>query len=154
MDKKLLGITIIAFVVGLGLGLAIGFAAKIHRFLVDYDALNNDYTQLQANYTWLKQHSFTYHTVGDTINISDVTIEYGFLNYCSITGSITNISNKPIGTVYVFLVVRNSDGTIDSTPDDYREINGLYMNETVPFEFTYLLDEDQTVEIQLIYQHK
>lgn len=155
MNRKLLGITIIAFVVGLGLGLAIGFAAKIHRFLVDYDALNNDYTQLQANYTWLKQHSFTYYTVGDTINISNLEIterEYFWETVYDIKGTITNIGDKPIEIVYVYLILKNPDGTCEFETYRYEKIENLYTGETASFEFSGIdYEEEQTVEIWLIY---
>ena len=109
---------------------------------------------LEGENTWLKQHSFTYYTVGDAINISNVGIfkEYEWWDYVTINGTITNISDKPIETVYVYLILRNPDGTAEFESYNYDMIENLYIGETEPFEFSYIYyDESQTVEIFLIY---
>lgn len=110
--------------------------------------------KLKDQYQCLKQHSFTYYTVGDAINISNIEIfrESEWLNWWTVNGTITNISDKPIERVYLYLILRNPDGTADFTPYDYEEIGNLYIGETAPFEFTlYDYNESQTVEIFLVY---
>ena len=115
-------------------------------------SLTLQYDTLNTSYTWLEQHSFTYYTVGNAINISNVGIFKEWLFGWTINGTITNISNKPIETVYVYLILRNPDGTTDFDTWDYVEIGNLYIDETAPFEFPYSsYDESQTVEIFLVY---
>lgn len=115
-------------------------------------SLENAIESLEDENTWLKQHSFTYYTVGDAINISNVGIFEEWLFGWTINGTITNISDKPIETVYVYLILRNPDGTADFDTWDYEEIGNLYIGETSPFEFPYSsYDGSQTVEIFLVY---
>ncbi|MBA7468576.1 hypothetical protein ES707_03827 [subsurface metagenome] len=116
-------------------------------------SLRSQYDTLNTTHTWLKQHSFTYYTVGDAINISNVGIFNGHYWTCTINGTITNISDKPIETVYVYLILRNPDGTAVFDTWDYDIIENLYIDETSPFEFSTVwdYDESQTVEIFLVY---
>jgi len=133
--------------------------SQISSLNTQIQTLTNQKNQLQtwlnslnATYTWLKQHSFTYYTVGDAINISNVGIFSEWLDYWTINGTITNISDKPIETVYVYLILRNPDGTAEFESYNYVKIEDLYIGETAVFEFSYIVyDESQTVEIFLIY---
>jgi predicted PurR-regulated permease PerM len=117
-------------------------------------SLQNQINDLNATYIWLKHHSFTYYTVKNDIKISNVGIykvSEWFDEY-TINGTITNISNKPIETVCVYLILRNPDGTAIFNTWDYEKIENLYIGETAAFEFygiTY--NENQAVEILLIY---
>ncbi|MEM3761003.1 MAG: hypothetical protein QXZ02_07860 [Candidatus Bathyarchaeia archaeon] len=116
--------------------------------------LQNQVNDLNATYTWLKQHSFTYYTVGNDINISNFGIykEYEWFDWYIINGTITNISNKPIETVYVYLILRNPDGTAEFSTSNYDRIENIYVGETATFEFSYIYyNEGQTVEIFLVY---
>jgi len=125
--------------------------SEIETLESQVDELRLQYNLLNTSYTWLKQHSFTYYTVGDAINISNVGIFEEWF-YWTINGTITNISDKPIETVYVYLILRNPDGTAVFNTWDYEEIKNLYIGETEPFEFSvYEYDESQTVEIFLVY---
>jgi len=113
-------------------------------------------TTLQAHislqYEELKKHSFTYYVVGDAINISNVGIYYEGWLYWTINGTVTNISDKPIQTLYVYLILRNPDGTAVFDPYEYEKIENLYIGETATFEFSiWDYDESQTVEFLLIY---
>jgi hypothetical protein len=63
----------------------------------------------------------------------------------TINGIITNISNEPIEIVYVYLILRNPDGTIDFSTSKYDKIENLYVGETQSFEFSYIYyNESQT----------
>ena len=125
------------------------------------DELRLQYNTLNTTYTWLKQHSFTYYTVGDDsiisvgddIRISNVGIyEVGGPIGWIISGTITNIGNKPIGPIYVYRVLRNPDGTADFSTYDYVEVLHLFVGETRLFTFPSIdYDEIQTIEVFLVY---
>ena len=162
MESKWLIITAVvgvtALLVGVVVGAVFGFAStlpQIQGLTDENDELRLQYENLNATYTWLKGHSFTYYTVGDAINISNLEIierEYFWEIVYDIEGTITNISDKPIESVYVYLILRNPDGIADFSTYRYEEIESLYIGETASFEFfgiTY--DEGQTVEIFLVY---
>jgi len=54
--------------------------------------------------------------------------------------------------VYVYLILRNPDGSADFRTYDYDLIENLYMGESETFEFTWItIEEGQTVEIFLVY---
>lgn len=73
-------------------------------------------------------------------------------NWWTINGTITNISGKPIKTVYVYLILRNPDGTVVFEPWDYEKIENLYIDETAAFEFSGITyNEGQTIELFLVY---
>ena len=160
MERKWL-MLVIGVIVGLIIGTCLGYSSTIGeisklrdeniQLKLQLESLNVTYHTLNAKYTWLKQHSFTYYTVGNDINISNVGIYKGVWSY-TINGTITNISNKPIKTVYVYLILRNPDGTADFDPWCYEKIENLYIGETATFKFSLITyKEDQTVEILLIY---
>lgn len=123
--------------------------------------LENEIESLKDENTWLKQHSFTYYTVGDDtsisvgddIRISNVVIyEVGGPIGWVISGTITNIGDKPIGPIYVYRVLRNPDGTADFSTHTYVEILHLFVGEIKLFTFPSIdYDEIQTVEIFLVY---
>lgn len=70
----------------------------------------------------------------------------------TVNGTITNIGDKPIEKVYVYLILRNPDGSADFRTYDYDLIENLYMGESETFEFTWItIEEGQTVEIFLVY---
>ena len=195
MNGKLIAIVLVCLLIGILVGFAVGFTAKIRTFLVDYDALHNEYTrlegnytilnnahttllsnynslnaehtqleqdyttlnsehtQLEDNYTWLKQHSFTYYAVGDSINISSVEIEIDtWYDYTTVKGNITNISNEPVEEVWVYVILRNPDGTMYFDSWKYEIIADLYIGETASFDITcYSYVEGQNVEIWLVF---
>ena len=119
--------------------------------LLEYEALNTEYNTLNETYRWLKDHSFTYYVEGNAINISNVAIIEGWLGD-TINGTMTNISNEPLETVYIYLILRNPDGTADFDPYKFDTIESLYIDESATFEFySVFIDETQTVEFLLIY---
>ena len=119
--------------------------ASLQEAIAERDALRLQYEEL-------KRHSFTYYVVDDAINISNIGIFQESWVSWTINGTVTNISNKAIQTLYVYLIPRNPDGTADFDPFEYEEIENLYIGETATFEFSiYDYDESQTVEILLIY---
>lgn len=170
MDKKLLSITIIILVIGLGVGYVLGYSVntsqiqtletRINELEVEnnnlgssYNALNNTYTDLLSNYAWLKQHSFTYYEVNDALNISSLKIEkHSYYEWTIISGNITNIGDKPIEEAYVYVILRNPDGTMRFDSYLYEKIEDLYIGETAYFDMTvYSYQEGQTAEIWLVF---
>jgi valyl-tRNA synthetase len=128
---KLIGI-IVGLLIGAGLGYssALGDIAKLRdenkQLRLWCESLNAPYHALNLTYNWLKQHSFTYYTVKNDINISNVGIYKGWFMY-TINGTITNIGNKPIKTVYVYLILRNPEGTADFSSFSHDVIENLYI---------------------------
>jgi predicted PurR-regulated permease PerM len=155
-----LGIVCIILTVGL-VGAVANYTSIISEKENTIASLNSEITSLQnqindlnATYIWLKHHSFTYYTVKNDINISNVGIYKvsELFDEYTINGTITNIGNKPIETVYVYLILRNPDGTSVFDTWDYEKIENLYIGETATFEFAYITyNENQSVEILLIY---
>jgi hypothetical protein len=116
--------------------------------------MQNQLNSLNVTYIWLKHHSFTYYTVGNDINISNVGIwknPWGWQDW-TINGTLTNIGDEPIKTIYVYAIFVNPDGTREFSPYRYAIINDLYMGETATFSInTEVYKESQTVEIFLVY---
>lgn len=163
MERKWL-MLVIGIIVGLVVGAGLGYSSTLaenvklrgenDQLRLQLESLNATCNTLNATYTWLKQHSFTYYTVGNEINVSNVGIfrESEWFDWYTINGTITNIGDKPVETVYVYLILRNPDGTADFSTSNYDKIENLYIGETAPFEFSYIdYDESQTVEIFLVY---
>jgi hypothetical protein len=155
---------VIGIIIGLVVGAGLGYSSTLaetarlrdehDQLKLQFEGLNATYNTLNATYNWLRQHSFTYYIVGNEINISNVGIfkESEWFDWWTINGTITNISDKPIETVYVYLILRNPDGTADFSTSNYDEIENLYIGETATFEFSYVYyNESQTIEIFLIY---
>jgi len=150
---------IVGVVVGAGLGYAFSLPliTKVRdensKLMLQFDNLNTTYSTLNATYTWLKQHSFTYYVVDDCINISNVQIvKVPFWDDWYVNGTVTNIDNKPIEVVYIYLILVNPDGTRDFNPYRYDTIENLYIGEVATFSIdTELYHEGQTVEIFLVY---
>jgi len=141
MDRKWLMI-IIGIIVGLVVGAGLGYSST----LAETAKLRDENDQL-------RQHSFTYYIVGNDINISNVGIfEREWFGW-TINGTITNVSNKPIETIYVYLILRNPDSTADFEDYRYEKIENLYIGETEPFEFQLIYEptESQTIELFLVY---
>ncbi len=98
-------------------------------------SLENEIESLKDENTWLKQQSFTYYTVGDAINISSVEIEIDtWFDDTTVKGNITNISNKAMDEVWVYVILRNPDGTIYFDSWKYEIITDLYIGETTNFD--------------------
>lgn len=107
--------------------------------------------RLRKDYEDLQRSSFTYYTVGNTFNITDLEIEYGWL-LSYVRGKVTNIGNTPVKDLYVFVILRNPDGTSDFDPSDYDHLENIYPGETNEFEISlWEIKEDQKVELLLIY---
>lgn len=117
-----------------------------------WEALDTEYDTLNETYEWLKDHSFTYYVEGNAISISNVAIIKDVTFGYTVNGTITNISNKPIEIVYIYLILRNPDGTAYFNPNKYDRIESLYIDESATFEFqTVYLEKTQTVEFLLMY---
>ena len=173
MDKKLLFTSIVFLVVGLAAGYGFGYLVNMSQIqaletrisnleieknslISSYNALDATHSNLLSNYTWVKQHSFTYYEVGNAINISSLEIEEplpeSVFRTTKVRGNITNISNKSLKEVYVYVILRNQDGTMYFGTSDYEEIKDLYIGETANFEiWVYSYTEGQTVEFWLLY---
>jgi chaperonin cofactor prefoldin len=122
--------------------------------------LEDEIESLNAENSRLKQDCFMYYTVGDSINISNLGStekEELFDELCfDLNGTITNIGDKPIETVYVYLIIRNPDDTADFRLYWRDEIENLYIGESATFEFTYISYDESwgitpIVEIFVIY---
>lgn len=151
-----LGITCIVLAIGL-VGAVMNYTSIISEKDNTIASLNSEIANFQekiddlnATYTWLKHHSFTYWIVGNDINISNVGIFENFIFI--INGTATNIGTKPLKEVYVYAILVNPDGTKDFSPYRYDVINDLYMGETATFRITvWKYDESQKVELFLVY---
>jgi len=113
--------------------------------------LQNQVKDLNTSYIQLRQ--LKYYEVGNSINISSLDVEVDeWFKMTKVRGNITNIGDKPVKVVYVYAFLRNPDGTIYFSPDDYDEIKDLYMGETASFEiWINSYTADQAVEIWLVY---
>jgi len=93
-----LGITCIVLAIGL-VGAVMNYTSIISEKDNTIASLNSEIANFQekiddlnATYTWLKHHSFTYWIVGNDINISNVGIFENFIFI--INGTVTNICRK------------------------------------------------------------
>lgn len=152
----------IGIIVGVVVGASLGYTFSLpqitkvsgenNKLMLQLDDLNAIYNTLNATYTWLKQHSFTYYIVQDSINLSNIQIFQKFSLWYYLNGTITNIGAKPIEVVYVYAILVNPDGTKNFSPYRYEKIEHLYIGETATFEIEITeYDESQTVELFLVY---
>lgn len=152
----------IGIIVGVVVGADLGYAFSLpqitkvrdenSKLMLQFDSLNATYGTLNATYTWLKQHSFTYYVVQDSINVSNIQIFQKFSLWYYLNGTITNIGSKPLEAVYVYVIFVNPDGTKDFSPYRYEKIEDLYMGETAAFEISLeSYNEGQTAELFLVY---
>jgi cell division protein FtsB len=77
------------------------------------------------------------------LNITDLEIVDGWKS--SVIGNVTNISNMSMSTVYVILLTYNPDGTLDEY--HIETIKNLAVGEKNPFEFSYVLENNQTFRV-------
>jgi uncharacterized protein YoxC len=170
-----LGVLVVALLVGLG-GAIANYTSVISNKDSQISTLSNQNSQLQQQInelqTWLQGNithlqnqirdlntsyiqlkQLKYYEVGNSINISSLDVEVDeWLEITKVRGNITNIGNKPIKVTYVYAFLRNPDGTIHFSPDDYEEIKDLYIGETASFEiWIYSYTAGQAVEIWLVY---
>jgi hypothetical protein len=162
MERKWLMLVIgiiVGLVVGAGLGYSstLGEIAKLRdendQLRLQFESLNATHNTLNATYTWLRQHSFTYYIVGNDINVSNVGIFKNpwWLDW-TINGTVTNISDKPIKTIYVYVIFVNPNGTKEFSPYRYAVISDLYIGETATFSVnSEVYQENQTIELFLVY---
>lgn len=173
MNGKLIAIVLVCLLIGIGAGFATGFAVKIRSFFVDYEALDNKYSQLNddyanlqddyeqlegnystlqnqyseliANYTLLKSVNYTFDS---SVQISDLTIDVGaYTTY--VRGNVTNVGNTSIKHLFIFVFHFNADGSLTGCWDgyNYEYLENLYPNETLPFEISFSTVEGQMFKI-------
>ena len=173
MNGKLIAIVLVCLLIGTGVGFAIGFTIKIRSFFVDYEVLDNKYSQLnddytnlqddyeqlegnystlqnqyselRANYTLLKSVNYTFDS---SIQISDLTIDAGYYT-TFVKGNVTSIGTVPIKHIFIFVFHYNPDGSLVSRWDgyNYEYLENLYPNETLPFEIYFSTVEGQMFKI-------
>jgi hypothetical protein len=134
-----------------------GVIASLNSQVMSKDAqivdLQSQIDDLNATYNWLKQHSFTYYVVQNSVNISNVQIYGGgwmwYLYY--LNGTVTNIGTKPLEKVYIYAILVNPDGTRDFSPDRYTVVTDLWVGEIATFTIGLEgYEENQTVEIFVV----
>lgn len=154
-----LGIMCIVLAVGLA-GAIVGYTSILNERDNTIASLNSQITEkdsqissLNASYNWLRQHSFTYYMVGNDINVSNIGIwKKPWWSDWTINGTLINVGDKPIKTIYIYVIFVNPDGSKDFSPYRYAVINDLYMGETATFSInSEVYQENQTVEIFLVY---
>lgn len=82
MESKWLvaAVGIIALVVGAGLGYALTLPQTMKLkdenddLKLQLESLNASYSALNATYTWMKQHSFTYYLVSNAIQVPTIRL--------------------------------------------------------------------------------
>jgi hypothetical protein len=131
----------------------IGKDSQVEDLQSQITNLQNQVDSLNATCNWLKQHSFTYYVVQNSVNISNVQIYGGgwmwYLYY--LNGTVTNIGTKPLEKVYIYAILVNPDGMRDFSPDRYTVVTDLWVGEIATF--TIGLEgykENQTVEFFVI----
>jgi len=135
-------LVVISLVAGIGLGSALGYAIALPRV-----------SKLQSDLS--KLIPVTYYTVDERFNITDLRVGVkSYPGYATgyIRGNITNIGDELIDTVYVYIILRNPDGTSDFDPEMYDELENLSPGETVEFEVLHFgFYKEQPFEVLLIY---
>ena len=105
-----------------------------------YNELKEAYERLQEDYEILNNAGLVF----DGLKISDLKREEGWI-WDSVLGNVTNVSSKPMSKVYVILFVFNPDDSLDYYST--RTIENLAVSETNNFEFSDVLEEDQTFRV-------
>ncbi len=115
--------------------------ATYQALLSKYQKLLEDYQELMEKYEYLQRVGLVF----GGLNITDLKV----VRHYDVIGNVTNISNRSMPEVYVFLFVFNDDGTLREYHVD--QIYNLWPGETNPFEFRYVLDrEDQPFRVVAI----
>jgi hypothetical protein len=119
-------------IVGIGLGLVIGYGSLDTK----YNELKVDYNNLQANYSL--SEAVKGFVFDNTINVT-VKIEPGELKanatLIEAKGNVTNIGNASISRIFVFIFIYNKDGSLNAY--DITTVENLYPRETNSFELSF-----------------
>ena len=110
------------------------------------DSLNSTYNDLREAYEKLQEdYSILNNTrlVFNGLKISVLKCKNG--SYWDVLGNVTNVSNESMSKVYVILFVFNPNGSLYNYY--VHTIENLAVNETDNFEFTDVLEEDQTFRV-------
>ena len=116
---------------------------SLNELNITYTELKEDYKELKKEYEILKSAGIVF----DGLKISGIKLEKGYIWY-SVVGNVTNISDKPMRKVYVFLFEYEPDGSLGYYHT--YTIENLAVNETNSFEFSTFLEEDQKFKVLAI----
>lgn len=106
----------------------------------ELNKLNQSRQELYINYTILTNAGLVFN--GLKINNLEVKSDY---DRSSILGDITNISGELMDKVYVILFIFNANGSLYNY--QVRTIENLAFNETKSFEFSHVLEKNQTFRV-------
>jgi len=116
------------------------YESQIEALNQELKSLNETYQKLLIDYQTLVNAGIVF----DGLKISDLKIEKGYY-WDLVLGNVTNVSNKSMSKVYVILFTFNLDGSLDYY---YTwTIENLAVNETKNFEFSFVLEENQTFKV-------
>lgn len=175
MNTKLLTSIIVCLLIGTGIGYSVSLSqismlqsekslleSEFSTLTTDYNnlnttysSLNSTYYELQRLYEQLEEAYELLNTAGlvfDGLRISDLNVTKEWLwTSSTVTGNVTNTSNKTMSKVYVVLFTFEPDGTLDYYY--VRTVENLAVNENNEFEFSNVLAENQKFNILAVGSH-
>lgn len=116
------------------------YESQIELLNDELNKLNQSRQELYINYTILTNAGLVFN--GLKINNLEVKSDY---DRSSILGDITNISGELMDKVYVILFIFNANGSLYNY--QVRTIENLAFNETKSFEFSHVLEKNQTFRV-------
>ncbi|MEM2702753.1 MAG: phospholipase D-like domain-containing protein [Candidatus Bathyarchaeia archaeon] len=116
------------------------YESQIELLNHELNKLNQSRQELYINYTILTNAGLVFN--GLKINNLEVKSDY---DRSSILGDITNISGELMDKVYVILFIFNANGSLYNY--QVRTIENLAFNETKSFEFSHVLEKNQTFRV-------
>lgn len=158
MNTKLLTSIIVSLLIGTGIGYSVSLSqismlqsekslleSEFSTLTTDYNnlnttysSLNSTYYELQRLYEQLEEAYELLNTAGlvfDGLRISDLNVTKEWLwTSSTVTGNVTNTSNKTMSKVYVVLFTFEPDETLDYYY--VRTVENLAVNENNEFEFS------------------
>lgn len=110
-------------------------------------SINSTYRELLKEYCELSEKYRVLSSVGLVFNglkITDLRVVDTSL-FHTVKGNITNVSDKPMKRVYIFLLTFDKDGMLEGY--SIYTVENLAVNETNSFEFPYSLEEDELFRV-------
>lgn len=120
-----------------------GLKASYDLLLSNCTELKREYGELLENYTKLCEAYQILKGAGLTFGGLKITgLEARGRN---VVGNVTNVSDRPMKAVYIFLFVYGPDGSLERYL--YRVIENLAVGETNSFEFRWAIGEGQAFKV-------